>query len=346
MSGLDVKLEIDLDRVEAATGHGSLPELPRTWLSDRIEGVLSAIGWVVNWSWLFLVVLIVGTVAMRHFLGGNTIPLEEAQWHIFAIGYLIGIGYAIMHDSHVRVDAVVSGLRPTTRAVIEVFGLSLFVLPMVWIVIVYAVPFVQIAFERGERSPSPGGLGNRWLIKAVIIVAFTFIGLAALARLLRVVAFLHAAWGGRPLPVGVKWVANLALLAGLAVVVALPFVQVARSFPPPPRDVARLIAQAYGVRSVTLGEMRCGFRPGFNPGPVSAEDARRAPLVFGWSCRIDGVVFAEADAAARPDARIFGLPLAEGARASGTVRLASRYNPVSGLRVPLQLLSDPQVAGH
>lgn len=346
MSKLDVKLEIDLERVEAATGRVALAGLPRTWLSDRIEAVLSAIGSAVNWAWVILVVLIVGTVSMRYFLGGNTIPLEEAQWHIFAVGYLIGVGYAILHDTHVRVDTLSSSFRPTTRAVIEVLGLVLFVLPMVWLVIAYTVPFVQVAFERGERSPSPGGLGNRWLIKAAIIVAFAYIGLAMVARLLRVVAFLHSTWGGRPLPAVVAKVANGVVLAGLVALVVLPFWQVARSFPPSSRDVARLVAQAYGVRSVTLGEMRCGFRPGFSPGAVSAEDPRWAPLVFGWSCQVTGVNFTEADAAAQSEARIFGVPLSAGAEASGTLRLASRYDPVSGLRVPLRLMSDPQAAGR
>ncbi|MEI2421727.1 TRAP transporter small permease subunit, partial [Arthrospira platensis SPKY2] len=126
------KIEIDLEQVEESSARGHGLDFPRTWLSDRLESFLNALGAIVSWIWIVLVLIIVVTVAMRHFVGGNTITIEEAQWHLYAFGFLIGIGYAIIHDSHVRVDVLANNFRPTTRAMIEFLCIALIILPMVW----------------------------------------------------------------------------------------------------------------------------------------------------------------------------------------------------------------------
>lgn len=344
MSSTNLKIELDLNKVEDSAARSHVLVFPSTWASSRIEAVLNALGSVINWLWFSLVLIIVGTVAMRYFVGGNTIAIEEAQWHLYAFGFLFGIGYAIIHDSHVRVDVLAANFRPTTRAVIEALGIALIIFPVVWLVVSYAIPFVQIAFERAERSSSPGGLSNRWLIKAVIIAAFVYIGVAAFARFLRVVAFIYARAGGQPISGAAGRALNFAVLALVLVAVVIPFQQLSQSFPPAPRDVGRALASHYGFRSAEIDQVSCTFRPSYRGGPVEEGGSATAPLVFGWRCDITGVTFRAADAAAQPDALIFGRPLADGEEAQGVVRLETRYNPLTGLRTPLALLSDPRAA--
>ena len=189
-SPIKTDVELDLNRVEAAGSRTHALEFPRTWISDMIERGLNAVSWVINWLWIILVLIIVVNVTMRYALRVNYIWIEEVQWHIYAVGFMIGIGYAILHDAHVRVDVLAMNFRQRTRAWIEFLMILLLIFPMVYLIISYAIPFVEASWNRGERSSAPGGLTNRWAIKAVIIVAFTYIGLAALARFLRVTAFL------------------------------------------------------------------------------------------------------------------------------------------------------------
>lgn len=180
---------IDLDAVQKASGHDGLT-FPQTALSSKIEAVLNAIGSVINWVWLLLVLIIVVNVSMRYLLGVNYIWIEEIQWHIYAVGFMIGIGYAIMHDGHVRVDVIASTLQPRTRAYIELFGILFLILPLVYLMTINAIPFVESSWNRNETSSAPGGLNHRWAIKSVIIIAYVYMGLAAFSRLLRVGAFL------------------------------------------------------------------------------------------------------------------------------------------------------------
>ncbi|MFC7704702.1 TRAP transporter small permease subunit [Plastorhodobacter daqingensis] len=192
------EIKLDLDQVEQASARSEGLDFPRTWLSDRIEAVLLAIASLVNWIWLVLVLVIVCNVAMRYALSTNYIWIEEMQWHMYSVGFMIAIGYAILHDSHVRVDVLAGTFSARTRAVIEFLGLLLLVFPLIYLIISYAIPFVERAWVRNEASAAPGGLTNRWAIKSVIIIAFTYIGLAAFARFLRVTAFLF----GLPRPSG------------------------------------------------------------------------------------------------------------------------------------------------
>jgi hypothetical protein len=54
---------------------------------------------VINWIWIILVLIIVVNVTMRYALRVNYIWVEEVQWHMYAVGFMLGIGYAILHDA-------------------------------------------------------------------------------------------------------------------------------------------------------------------------------------------------------------------------------------------------------
>lgn len=184
------EIDLDLEAVEAAAARGHALDFPRTAISDVIDSLVAAFHVIINWIWVLLIVLIVTNVTLRYMIGTNYIAMEELQWHLFAIGWMIGLAYAVKLDGHVRVDVLAERLRPRTRAWIELIGILIFVLPLCYIMLTNGWPFVQRAWTINEISAAPGGLTNRWAIKAVILLAFALLGLAALSRLLRVSAFL------------------------------------------------------------------------------------------------------------------------------------------------------------
>ena len=194
----DFKVDIDLDAVEAASVRGHALDFPHTAISNAIDAFVTGLAAVFNWVWLLLIVLIVTNVLLRYVIGTNFIAMEELQWHIYAVGFLLGLGYAVSLDGHVRVDVAAEHWPPRRRAWIEFFGLLCFVFPFIWIVVANAVPFVERSFALNEVSAAPGGLPYRWVIKAFIIIAFAYLGLAALSRFLRVCAFLFGVPAPRP----------------------------------------------------------------------------------------------------------------------------------------------------
>ena len=168
-------------------------ELPRTTFSNAVDPLITRIGNAVSWIWAVLLGVIVINVFMRYALGEGRIEFEEIQWHLYSIGFMIGLGCAVVDDAHIRVDIVHERLSPLTRAWIDLYGIMLFVLPFAALMLIYAVPFIADSFATSETSPSPGGLPYRWLIKSMLFIGFALIELAAVSRLTRLWAYLFFA---------------------------------------------------------------------------------------------------------------------------------------------------------
>ena len=168
-------------------------KLPETRLSRRIDAALARLEAVASWIWLVLLAVIVVNVVARYVFGEGRIEFEELQWHLYALGFLVGIAAGVGADVHVRVDVLRDRLRPRTQSWIELYGLLLLLFPFVALVLVYSVSFVTVSFEAAEVSPSAGGLPYRWLIKGALFAGFALLGLAAVSRLLRVSAHLFGA---------------------------------------------------------------------------------------------------------------------------------------------------------
>lgn len=171
----------------------ALEFLPHTPVSRRIDRLLAAVGRATSYIWLILLLVIVVNVLLRYALSEGRIELEELQWHLYSIGFLLGLSYAYQADTHIRVDLLHERLQPRTQAWIELYGILLFLLPFIALVLIYAMPFVASSFALNEVSPSPGGLPLRWLIKAALPVGFALLLLAVLSRLIRVWHYLFLA---------------------------------------------------------------------------------------------------------------------------------------------------------
>ena len=165
-------------------------KLPDTAFSRLVDPLIERIGNAASWLWVVLLVVIVCNVLLRYAFAQGRIEFEEIQWHLYSAGFMLGLGYALKADAHVRVDVLHERFEPTTQAWIDLYGLILCVLPFVALMLIYGVPFVADSFATGEVSSSPGGLPYRWAIKSVLLVGFALLGLAAVSRLTRLWKFL------------------------------------------------------------------------------------------------------------------------------------------------------------
>jgi TRAP-type mannitol/chloroaromatic compound transport system permease small subunit len=168
----------------------AIPHLPETGLSRIVDPLLESIGRAVSWLWLLLLVVIVGNVMLRYAFGEGHIEFEEIQWHIYSVGFLLGLSYAFQADAHIRVDVLSARLPLRWRAWLELYGILLGLLPFLFLILWFSVPFVQQSWQLSEVSQAPGGLPYRWLIKAALPLGFLLLTLAALSRLSRVWRFL------------------------------------------------------------------------------------------------------------------------------------------------------------
>lgn len=187
------------DGTEATAGPASAPsevpershaQLPETRFSRALDHFIVRVGRAVSWVWLLLVGVILLNVVLRYSFGEGRIELEELQWHLYAIGFLMALSFGVVTDDHIRVDLVHERFTLRQQAWIELYGGLLLMLPFLALILFYAVPFVIHAYAAGEVSQAPGGLPYRWLIKAALPLGFLFLGLAAIARLTRATSLL------------------------------------------------------------------------------------------------------------------------------------------------------------
>lgn len=164
-------------------------ELPHTPVSLVLDRIVGGIGTAFSWIWAALVLVIIFQVILRYAFGQGSIMLEEIQWHMYSMGFMIGLSYAIVHDRHVRIDLVQERLKHKTRAVIEMIGILTLMLPFTLFVAYYAWPFVVTSFQNNEVSIAPDGLPYRFAIKSFILIGFTLMILAGISRLTRATAF-------------------------------------------------------------------------------------------------------------------------------------------------------------
>ncbi len=148
---------------------------------DDITKINRYVGKAVSWLSLALVLLTVYDVALRYFFKSGSIALQELEWHIFAVLFLITMGYTLADDEHVRVDIIYGRLSRRAQASINAMGCFVFLLPFSVLGIWSSEQFVIAAYDMLESSPDPGGLPYRYLIKAAIPLGFLFLGLQGLA---------------------------------------------------------------------------------------------------------------------------------------------------------------------
>jgi TRAP-type mannitol/chloroaromatic compound transport system, small permease component len=112
----------------------------------------------------------------------TVMSLSEMQWHLFAIMTMLGIGYALHEDRHVRVDVFYAKFSPKGRALVNLIGDIFLLLPLCYFVADFALPFVEMAYKSGEQSDYDG-LTHRYLVKAILPIGFVLLAIIGLGRI-------------------------------------------------------------------------------------------------------------------------------------------------------------------
>lgn len=159
--------------------------LPTNWLSYRIDEGILKLGQWISWLWLVTIVVVLSNVFSRFIMQSGSIALEELSWHMFGITMILTLGYAVVTDSHVRVDVLREKLPLKFQAWVELLGMVLLFLPILYILIDQMIDYAYRSFTQGEGSQAPSGLPYRFIVKSVIPVGMTLIAIAVVSRALR-----------------------------------------------------------------------------------------------------------------------------------------------------------------
>jgi TRAP-type mannitol/chloroaromatic compound transport system permease small subunit len=171
--------------------------------SNGLADFCVRVGVAASLLFLPMMLVIVYDVIQRQYLGINpgwtntawykiftSTKLQEAQWHLHAVLFLLCLGYGYVRDAHVRIDLVRETLRPRARVWIELMGCLLFMVPYCYVVMQYGIENAVRSFNIGESSAAMTGLDYRFIIKGFLPLGFTLIALAGFSVSLKCIVYL------------------------------------------------------------------------------------------------------------------------------------------------------------
>ncbi len=149
-----------------------------TRLSAFFEGIIATIAHVIMWAGLAMMLIQVLSVLLRYVFGINFIWMQESITYLFAMLFLLGAGYALIKDEHVRVDVVYTTLSPRKKAVVNMLGTYLFLFPVCGLIVWAAGGYVAAAWVNQEGSQDASGIQAVFVLKSLIPAFATLLAMA------------------------------------------------------------------------------------------------------------------------------------------------------------------------
>jgi TRAP-type mannitol/chloroaromatic compound transport system permease small subunit len=153
-------------------------------LFDRISNIT---GKATSWLTLAMVILTSIIVVMRYVFDAGLIWMQESVTWMHAAVFMIGAAYTLLHEEHVRVDIFYRKMSERGRAIVDLVGVVLFLLPLCGFLALMAYDFAAAAWSIHETSREPGGLPYPMipLLKSIVIVMPVAVALQGISMLMR-----------------------------------------------------------------------------------------------------------------------------------------------------------------
>jgi TRAP-type mannitol/chloroaromatic compound transport system permease small subunit len=166
-------------------------------LADRIDALSTAVGSAVAWCLLFMVLAEFTLVLMRYVLGVGSIWLQESVIYAHAALFMLAAAWTLAADGHVRVDIFYADAAPHTKAVVDLLGALLLLLPFALTLLVLSWRYAGRAWAILEGSRETSGIPAVFLLKTLIPLFAALLALQGLAQALRAALVLAGAADAR-----------------------------------------------------------------------------------------------------------------------------------------------------
>ena len=161
-------------------------------LADRIDRLNAAIGRAAAWACLFVVVVQFIVVVMRYAFGAGSIWLSESIVYAHAALFMLAAAWTLREGGHVRVDVFYADASPRRKALIDLLGALLLLLPFMLVLVFFAMPYVARSWSIFESSRETSGIPGVFLLKTLIPLFAVLMALQGVAQAIRALAALRA----------------------------------------------------------------------------------------------------------------------------------------------------------
>jgi len=158
--------------------------------ADCIDRLIAGIGRAVAWLALAIVLLQFAVVVLRYAFGIGSIWLSESVIYAHATVFMLAAAWTLQAGGHVRVDIFYADAAPRTKALVDLAGAILLLLPFMAVIAWFAVPYVARSWALLERSREASGVPFIYLLKTLIPLFAVLMALQGVSQAIRAVLVL------------------------------------------------------------------------------------------------------------------------------------------------------------
>ncbi len=153
--------------------------------ADGIDRVIAAIGRAVAWLALCVVLVQFAVVVLRYAFGIGSIWLSELVIYGHAALFMLAAAWTLQVGGHVRVDIFYADASPRSKAMVDLVGALILLLPFMAVIAWFAVPYVARSWALWERSRETSGLPFVYLLKTLIPLFALLMALQGVSQAIR-----------------------------------------------------------------------------------------------------------------------------------------------------------------
>ena len=151
----------------------------------RLDALNDWVGRAVAWLTLTMAVVTFIVVTLRYGFNMGWIWMQESVVYMHGILFMLAAGYTLLKEGHVRVDIFYRPQSAAYKAVIDLLGALLLVLPTCFLILYYGYPYVAESWKVLEDSKEAGGIPGVFLLKSILLLAAGLLGLQGLSQAAR-----------------------------------------------------------------------------------------------------------------------------------------------------------------
>lgn len=155
-----------------------------------IDGINRRVGHAAAWLAIAMALGQFAVVVLRYVFSIGFVWMQETVIYCYGALFMLGAGYALLQDAHVRLDVFYRDAGPGTKAWIDLIGTAVLLLPLCVLIFWLSLDYVLGAWSIAERSSEALGLPLAFAYKTLIWVFAVLLAAQGLSRALKCCAFL------------------------------------------------------------------------------------------------------------------------------------------------------------
>ena len=155
-------------------------------IAETIDRLNEWAGRLAAWAVFAAVFITFIVVIFRYgFEQFYSIALQESAMYFHALIFMLGAAYTLKHDGHVRVDIFYQNFSPRGKAIINLLGTVILLMPVCIFILWVSSDYVLASWQNLEGSREAGGLPLVFLLKSFIPLLAILLLLQATAEAIR-----------------------------------------------------------------------------------------------------------------------------------------------------------------